>query len=159
MIGSFLSYTVTDNLYPRSAPNPPAGRPLLLLHLRRARGLLLQHPVGAAPARTRPTIELRAEGVDEGRVHLFGDGLVVSREGLGGGVLDAQPAGDLGVGRITSLRSPCSWMTLRKKTSLALREILAYLSRFFRNFLKPGPVSTSLLAISNRSRLKYLSRG
>lgn len=93
---------------------------------------LAEQTIAAATAGAGTAFEEVAEGVHEGGILLLGEGLVVAGEGLGGGVLDAQSAGDLTQHPLTSRRSPCSWITFRKKISFAYSEILLYGSRFRR---------------------------
>lgn len=58
-----------------------------------------------------------------------GMGLELAHERLGGGVIDGEEGGGLSKGKDTSRMEKPSLMTLRRKASLVLMGILAYLLR------------------------------
>lgn len=80
----------------------PAGLSLRLAPpLLRTRSHLLYRHIGASLSRFRPAIELSAETIDQRVVILLWWRAAVADQGLGSGVLDIEPPGDLYGNRLT----------------------------------------------------------
>jgi hypothetical protein len=101
----------------------------------RSISFLLNKAVTATLSTLGLAIEFLTYGIHKFNVEFLRDGFVVSGKSFGCRVLYSKFFGYLCHDKGTSLRSPFSWITFRKKINFAFKGILAYLLLFLRDFL------------------------